>query len=52
MTEEAKKWLREGMKKGFCSYEWCETHNPIVFVDNKDKCKCFVVVQIFENEEN
>jgi hypothetical protein len=49
MTEEAKKWLREGMKKGFCSYEWCETHNPIVLVDNNDKC--FVVVQIFDSKE-
>ena len=49
MTEEAKKWLREGIEKGFCSFDWCETHDPVALVNNKDKC--FVVVQIFDSEK-
>ena len=46
MKDEAKKWIREGIEKGFCSFEWCETHEPVLLTNNRDKC--FVVVQIFD----
>ena len=46
MTNEAKKWLREGIENGFCSFEWCETHEPVLL--NKQRDKCFVVVQIHD----